>query len=146
MKKVLGIVSLAFIISACSSTPSDPNWRPDMHNADFGKYPTHYPQLIKAWGDDHFDDSATISYLSMSSPREEYIVKDSEKQQAIFGYSICANIGGVKSEGYYKPFKKYWFFIRNGKVVEQRDLEYSYNKVIYRDHKINCDDANGLVN
>jgi len=39
-------------------------------------------------------------------------------------------------------FKKYWFFIRNGKVIEQRDLEYGYNKVIYRDHKINCDETN----
>ncbi|WP_392551644.1 hypothetical protein RHO13_02070 [Orbus wheelerorum] len=142
MKKALGIVSLVWLLAACSSTPTDPNWRPDMTNANFGKYPTNYPELIKKWGDNHFDDAKAVSYVSMSSPREEYLVEDSEKQQAIFGYSVCANIGGVKSEGYYKPFKKYWFFIRNGKVVEQRDLEYGYNKVIYRDHKINCDETN----
>lgn len=142
MKKIISITSFALFLAACSSTPTDPNWRPDMNNANFGKYPTNYPELIKNWGDDNFDNPKTISYLSISSPREEYIVNDSEKQEATFGYSVCANIGGIKSEGYYKPFKKYWFFIRNGKVLEQRDLDYSYNKVIYRDHKVNCDDPN----
>ncbi|WP_392562002.1 hypothetical protein RHO12_00400 [Orbus sturtevantii] len=142
MKKYLSIASLVCLLAACSSTPTDPNWRPDMVGANFGKYPTNYPELIKQWGSNHFDDAKAINYVSMSSPREEYLVEDSEKQQAIFGYSVCVNIGGVKSEGYYKPFKKYWFFIRNGKVIEQRDLEYGYNKVIYRDHKINCDDVN----
>ncbi|RKS87264.1 hypothetical protein DES39_0484 [Orbus hercynius] len=142
MKKMLSLTGLVLVLAACSSITTDPNWRPDMTNANFGKYPTNYPEIIKTWGDDHFDNPKAVSYVSMSSPREEYIVTDSEKQQANFGYSVCANIGGVKSDSYYKPFKKYWFFIRNGKVVEQRDLEYGYNKVIYRDHKINCDDAN----
>ncbi|XKM14460.1 hypothetical protein RCS94_04605 [Orbaceae bacterium ac157xtp] len=139
MKKMAFICGLCCLVIGCSST-TDPNWRPDMTTANFGKYPTNYPEIIKNWGGNHFDNAKSINYLSLSTPREEYLVTDSEKQQAIYGYSVCANIAGIKSEGMFKPFKQYWFFIRNGKVIEQRDIEFSYNRVIYKEHKINCDD------
>lgn len=142
MKRMISVVGFTLFLAACSSTNTDPNWRPNMTDANFGNYPTNYPELIKNWGSDHFDNPKEINYLSITAPRQEYIVTDSENQKATFGYSVCANIGGVKSESYYKPFKKYWFFIRNGKVIEQRDLDSSYNKVIYKEHKVNCDDPN----
>ena len=141
MKKILTISTLACLLIACSGTKStDPNWRPDLTHADFGSYPTNYPEIIKKWGKKFFDNPKSINYLSISSPREESLVTDSENQEAIYGYSVCANINGIKNEGYYKPFKKYWFFIRNGKVIEHRDIDFAYNKVIYREHKVNCDD------
>lgn len=141
MKKVILIISFAFLLVACSSQkPTDPNWRPDLTTANFGKYPTNYPVIIKKWGEKNFDNHNMISYLSMSNPREEYLVINPDDKDVIYGYSVCAIIGGIKNESYYKPFKKYWFFIRDGKIIDQRDLDAGYNTVIYRDHKINCDD------
>lgn len=140
MKKILIVSSLCLILAACSSTPTDANWRPDMSSANFGKYPTNFAEIIKKWGKDNFDDAKSLTYLSMSSPREEYLMIDSTKKEVVYGYSVCANVSGAKSQGYYQPFQKQWYFIRDGKVIEQRDLQYGYNRVIYRDHTINCDD------
>ncbi|QIQ21993.1 hypothetical protein [Zophobihabitans entericus] len=142
MKKQILLISVAtLLLSACSTTPTDPNWRPDMTTANFGKYPTNYPEIVQKWGNNNLDNPKSVTYLAISSPRMEYIVTNSEKQEATFGYSVCADISGMKTTNYYKPISKHWFFIRDGKVIEQRNLDYGYNHVIYRDHKVNCDDA-----
>lgn len=141
MKKQLIIIGFAAILAACSSKPTDPNWRPDMTTANFGKYPTNFAEIIQKWGNKNFNDPEIVSYLTMSAPRQEYLVTDSEKQEATFGYSVCVDISGVKTTGYYKPIAKHWFFIRDNKVVEHRNLDYGYSRVLFRDHKINCDDG-----
>lgn len=142
MKKIIFLIGSILLLNACSSNePTDPNWRPDISQANLGKYPTQYPDIIKTWGNKNFDQATTAHYLTISTPRAEYLVTNSEKQEAVFGYAVCANISGLKSSGSYKPFQKHWFFIRNNEVIEHRDLTYGYNWIIYKDHKISCEDG-----
>lgn len=140
MKKIIFTFGIALLAIACSSNKSiDPNWRPELTNANFGQYPINYPTIIKQWSKKHFNDSQTINLVSISNPHEEYLVTNVENQEVVYGYSVCAILSGIEYTDYYKPFSHYWFFIRDNKIIEQRDIDIAYNKVIYRDHKINCE-------
>lgn len=111
-------------------------------NADYGTYPTNYVELIKANFGVTLKDPESARYGTFSKPRKEHIITSIHTKEAIYGYSVCAPVNAKNSYGGYTGTHRYWFFIRNGKILRSQDIDSGgLNANIYVGRPVNCEDG-----
>ena len=89
--------------------------------ADYGPYPTEYKLIINSYLRSILKDPDSAKISKISKPRKEHKIVNQFKKEAIYGYSSCVFLNAKNSYGGYVGEKPYWFFIRNGRVIDSSD-------------------------
>lgn len=103
-------------------------------DADYGSYPDHYQELIKAYMAKTLKDPDSAKYTDFSTPRKEHAIAN---KRAIYGYSSCVLVNAKNSYGGYTGNQQIWFFYQNGQIVRTQNVTTGIN-IIYRGRPINC--------
>jgi len=90
-------------------------------DANYGPYPTEYKQIVTKYLRGILKDPDSAKIAKISKPREEHKINSKYKKQAIYGYSSCALVNAKNSYGGYVGERPYWFFIKDGSVIEASD-------------------------
>ena len=117
MRQILTIMLFIFMLTGCAvGLQSGGGWQPAMEGAEFGAYPTDYPNIVKHWYVQHLKSPDSAKIVEISSPQQDFIVLDPLKEKAAFGYSVCAHVKARNTDGRYNAIQK--LLIRDGRVVE----------------------------
>jgi len=111
-------------------------------NADYGTYPADYEVVIKAYMETTLKDPESARYSDFSKPRKEHIITNVDAKEATYGYSACVLVNAKNSYGGYTGNHRYWFFLRDGKIIRNNDVDSGYfGKIIYQGRNVNCQDG-----
>lgn len=89
--------------------------------ADYGAYPADYKSIISSNLRSILKDPDSAKISRISKPRKEHKIVNQFTKKVNYGYSSCVFLNAKNSYGGYVGEKPYWFFIRNGRVLESSD-------------------------
>jgi len=123
------------VLSACATNrPTAPSqkaaeqaWMRSLYESQsgFGTYPDNYQRIVKEYMAGHLKDPESARYTNFRPLAKDLKLVDIKTRQAILGYSTCVSINAKNSYGGYVGARRYWFLIRNGKVVDSLDPDTS---------------------
>lgn len=112
------ILMLVALLTGCASAPE--TWRPseaEINAADYGAYPQDHERIIKDWYLQNLKDPDSARFGRITRPLKEHAIGNQFKKQAVYGYSVCAEVNARNSFGGYTGMTTRWFLIRNGQIV-----------------------------
>lgn len=124
-KTLAAAVALLAVLSGCASKQYV--WRPsaaDIETADYGAYPHDYESIIEGWYLRNLKDPGSARFGGITRPLKEHKIVNQFKKQAVYGYSVCAQVNARNSFGGYTGFTTRWFLIRNGQIARSKKPEY----------------------
>jgi len=102
---------LIFLLYACASTPT----AEDLASADYGPYPDNYRQSIKNYAKGYLKDPQSAQWKFNYLPRESWLKYWGGVR---YGWGVCTEIDTKTSEEVYTGYRKHFFLIKNGRVVQ----------------------------
>jgi hypothetical protein len=114
-------------------------WTPPTEGVNYGRYPSNYVALVKAWFNTNLKDPYSVHYTKISKPRKEHDLISEEHHEALYAWSVCATVNAKNSFGGYIGNRTTWFLIDKGEIVRFQSVE--DNLEIYPGRAINCDDG-----
>lgn len=99
------------IFVSCATAPT----QQELANADYGKYPTNYEDIIRNHMFGLLKDPYSAQYQYAGSPAKgwAYFLMQSD-----FGYGVCVRINAKNSFGGYMGYNRNFFLIRNDRVIQ----------------------------
>lgn len=89
----------------------------------YGAYPNDYQNIVKSYMSQQLKDPDSAKYLNFREPKKYLKIVNVKNRVAILGYSTCVDINAKNSYGGYTGSKRYWFFIRDGNIVDSLNPE-----------------------
>lgn len=137
----VAVVLLSVLAALASASgpkpPVEDGWRPPVTGVDYGAYPSHYEDTVKAWIAGNLKDPDSVRYRRISRPRQEHAIVNQFRREAVYGYSVCVEYNARNSFGGYGGFETQWFLLRDGQIVRT----HSASETIYLGHGANCADG-----
>lgn len=115
-------------------------WRPtaaEIVAADYGAYPKDYAKIVRDWYRQNLKDPDSARFGRITRPLSEHAIINQFRKEAVYGYSVCADVNARNSYGGYTGTKTRWFLIRNGRIVRSAKPKYG----IYIGRPFRCVDG-----
>ena len=96
---------------------------------DIGPYPDNYEFLVKKWFSRNLKDSESARYGEITKPIKhgtEYLGKCAHYYATydyVIAYLVTAEVNAKNSYGGYGGWETYKFYLKNGRVMEVKNLE-----------------------
>ena len=118
--------ALVSVLAGCAGTEPT-SWRPsdgEIATADYGAYPRDYESLVQSWYMRNLKDPESAQFGRITRPLKEHAIANQFKKDAVYGYSVCAEVNARNSYGGYTGHQTRWFLIRNGRIVRTEKPRY----------------------
>ncbi len=112
MKKVLLVIFCLGLIGCATMSPPTPE---QAENADYGRYPDSYKEIVTNFMSDLLIDPYSAVYSDWSGPSKGWAGEG--LLGYFFGYRVCVEVNAKNRMGGYGGKKLYLFVINNGQVV-----------------------------
>ena len=86
--------------------------------------PQDYERIVRDWYLQNLKDPDSAKFGRITRPLKEHAITNKFEQQAVYGFSVCAEVNAKNSYGGYTGFKTRWFLIRNGQIVRSDAPKY----------------------
>lgn len=110
MKKISLLLILVFVLCSCAGRPTNE----DLVNADYGKYPADYEQIIKNYYATRIYEPDSARFTFTKPNRRPNIVGDNTR----YGYAVCGTVDAVNRSGKFIGARPFYVLIKNGHVIQ----------------------------
>jgi hypothetical protein len=117
------VLLAALLLSGCALQPPS---KEALANADYGKFPNDYEQIVKSHYARRLKDPESVIYKGITYPSTFFL--GSRFDGDTYGYLTCATLNAKNSYGGYIGYKTDALIIRNGVVVMRIDDAYWFGK------------------